>query len=149
MLQNAAFRSVLCIFDYKYWKQFLRVVVVDSWSLPCHMQIKKGFHQIFKWYEPQQFSKTKILFCVLSSMYSNVQSQAAPTQHYPLTPSYLVVLYSLAAHPPCRPAAPGAQWRASPPGRGCVWAGVTSLLLRPQNSSTPLCLQMQRCKHMQ
>ncbi len=70
------------------------------------------------------------MFCVLSSLYCNVQSEAEPTQHYPITSSYLVVLHSLAAHPPCRPAAPGAQWRV-PGGAVCGLVGMTSHLLTP------------------
>ena len=87
------------------------------------------------------------MLCALSSLYCNVQSEAKPTQHYPIISSYLVVLYSLAAHPSCGPAAPAAQWRVSPPARGCVWAAGCNG--SPPDSSAPLCLWMQRCKHMQ
>lgn len=120
-----------------------------------HVQIRKRSHQISKWPEPRQVSKNwprQIMFCVLRSVYSNVQSEAEPTQHYPLTSSYLVVLYSLAAHPPCRPAAPWISMESlsSRVGLcvGCWVKQVTSWLLRPRNSATPLCLQMQRCRHM-
>lgn len=62
-------------------------------------------------------------------------------------------LHSLVAIRPTKFAPSQAQWRVYSPGRGCVWAGGCNRSPpnshRPRDSSTPLCLEMHRCKHLQ
>ena len=118
------------------WCSSLQVVTATGNKfVPYHIPTEWKLNKLVK--PDPDWSCSVLWHYVLSGLYCYVQCEVEPTQHYPIPSSYLLVLHSLAA-------APAAQRRAFPPGRGLpvgLWVQwVTSWLHRPQDSSTPLCL---------